>query len=72
MMRAQRLDLRLPTRDGETVEVAAAGFTREGVAEVVIINPTTGGYSVCGTVITAKQARILADAFDELARFWGE
>jgi hypothetical protein len=58
------LDLTMPTRDGEEIQITTARFTNLGIAEVAV---TSGA-----TIITAKQARELAAAFDKLATFWGE
>jgi hypothetical protein len=67
------LDTDLTTRDDEHVTITTAAFTREGVAELAIEVPH-GPHQVrsVGTVVTAKQARVLASAFDTLASFWGE
>jgi hypothetical protein len=67
------IDLDMTTRDGEVITITTAGFTRMGVAEVAVEIPH-GPSEVRseGTVITAKQARQLADALDKLATFWGE
>jgi hypothetical protein len=71
----QELDLTMPTRDGEHILITTARFTREGVAEVQVRNPA-GLEEIRGwgeaTIITAKQARALATAFDKLAAYWGE
>jgi hypothetical protein len=70
-MAEQDLDLTMPTRDGELVMLTTARFTREGVAELAISN-INQPYLPTATIITAKQARALATAFDKLAAFWGE
>jgi hypothetical protein len=66
-------DLDLHTRDEEHITITTASYTRMGIAEVAIEEPS-GRSGVAGgaTVITAKQARQLADTFDKLATFWGE
>jgi ribosomal protein S3AE len=63
------LDLTLSTRDGEVITVTTASYTREGVAEMAIEEMDQ---SISATIITAKQARQLADAFHKLATYWGE
>lgn len=69
-------DLTLETRDGETVELTTASFTRMGVAELAVAQAQLGTFRVApqttATIITAKQARELATALDKLAAFWGE
>jgi hypothetical protein len=67
------IDTDLTTRDGEVITITTAAFTAEGVAEVAIEVPH-GPSEVrsVATVVTATQARQLADAFDKLARHWGE
>jgi hypothetical protein len=71
------LDLTMPTRDDEEIWITTAAFTSMGVAEVVVgrkhpDSPPDFLDVAEHTVITAKQARQLADAFDKLATFWGE
>jgi hypothetical protein len=70
-MAEQDLDLTMPTRDSEGIEITTARFTNMGIAEVAI---TDEGARLLdrATVITAKQARELATAFDKLAAYWGE
>ena len=61
----------LPTRDDEYVVLTPASFTREGVAELAVERELSAEVRSEATIITAAQARTLADALDTLAREWG-
>lgn len=70
-MAEQDLDLTMPTRHGECIEITTARWSQMGIAEVNVHEDGQGGQWMA-TVITAKQARQLADAFNDLATYWGE